>query len=178
MFRSLVWCGTGYGKEEAGEDEYDDDEPWRKQRRRFFFKCRRDRQRSIKNPYSGSGLGKFSFLMADLKEKREKMRCKLRQRVAVRVTQRSVIEAIASEEAGKNSGQVLLENRSNNSMAFLFNEAEPGLSVAAMVILVMILLAFFDKPVVILCSSAAWYIVPELREIQPNSRRVLWRKKQ
>lgn len=209
MFRSLV-CGSSYGEEEEDDDDY---EPWRnknpfhmprRQRRHFFFRSQKDGR--IENPYSGSGLDKFSSLMADLKERRERIRCRVREVTLVRFvyarTEDLVPTVVKAKSRNTNSreetksGDCIRDKQKQRPVAigkvkeaqkeafrsrkrtFLFGEAEPSLYVAAVVTLILILLAFLGRPAAILCSSVAWYMVPALRGRRSNARRIPRKRKQ
>lgn len=216
MFRSLV-CGSSHGKEEE-EEEQDDDKPGvdkstslpipRRQRKQLFFRRRNDR--SMENPYSSSGLDKFSSLVADLEEKRERISSKDRETMLVRFAYSStnnlvpvvvkarsrnkysreemkrgdcirdthpiVTSCSRSLEEPSGATEEVEEAGSEAGKSKKGSEAEPSLHVAAVVIQILILLAFFGRPVVILCSSVAWYMVPAIRGSRSNLRNSTKRK--
>ncbi|OWM80598.1 hypothetical protein CDL15_Pgr006628 [Punica granatum] len=200
MFRSL-FCGSSYGK---GEDDDDDDRLWKNRTTPSIMPKRQMSRSPRENPYSSSGLDKFTLLLADLEERRQKIRSKHPEvtlvwfvyassddlvPIVVKAKSRNNQEETKRGDCARDRHVILthrLEKAEDSSEAT--EEAieakagakgsqksrllyvKPSSYIAAVLILILISLAFFGRTVAILCSSAAWYAIPALRPSRSNLR--------
>ncbi|CAK9317079.1 unnamed protein product [Citrullus colocynthis] len=145
-----------------------------------------------KNPYSDRGLDKFSALLTDLDEKRKKIYSQADPEdiVMVRFAYKNSDECVPvvvkqkekkEEKHTTDSEAMAIKPQQNkqstthkNSLARVRNLRrlnKPSYYITAMVILILFLLSFFGRPVTILCTCIAWYLLPVLKQRSSKSRR-------
>lgn len=201
-------CGNFHHESDDEEDvlkcSLSPDSTPRRSRNSFCRRCK-----DSKNPYSARGLDKFSALLSDLEEKRQKIYTQKDAqdisfvRFAFSNSNRIrpiVVKAKARKQDGKinklgetkdkpinqNSEEVELskevkekmEKKSKRKKRLAWdNWRRASFYLSIVIILILVFLTVFGRPVTILCTSLGWYLVPTIKARSPNNSTGQTRKK-
>ncbi|XP_009611959.1 uncharacterized protein LOC107789332 [Nicotiana tabacum] len=146
-------------------------------KRKFLSRTRKKR-----NPYANRGLDKFSALLADLEEKKQKIYTQMGLdsddislvRFVFSNSNECKTIVIVKKRQTTNDTQKTL----NNSKEIANEDQEPKAEskrtlpqynyLLMTMILILILLAIYGRSFAILCTSIGWYLVPSFRGISSS----------
>lgn len=188
MFTPLI-CGSFHPREQ--EDDEDGIEAWRyspssTRKSRKLCSCR---SKDSKNPYADRGLDKFTALLADLDVKRQKIYTQkgsenisfIRFAYSNSNDCKPIVVKVRNKQMSRTTTNVDQESGDKNPIDSPINKKEdrkkigstcdmkvedwrwPSYYLPVIMILILLVLAFFGRSFAILCTSIGWYLVPTVK---------------
>lgn len=157
------------------------------------------RSKDDKNPYAKRGLDKFSALLAELEDTKQKIYTQIPsddislvrftysdtdhvKPIVVRVRDKKQENKLKNEEKEENKSVIKLPTSINEAkrgakgdlkkcFSFKIDIWKPSFYLPAFLILILVFLALFGRSFAILCTSIGWYLLPTIKKRSLKAKR-------